>query len=195
MKNKPKLILASASPNRLELLTRAGIAPDAVHPADIDETIQKGESAKQLVLRLCKTKAQTIAAQHPNAYILAADTTVSVGRRILEKPIDADDERKFMNLLSGRRHRVWGGICVITPDGKCITRAIQTTVAFKRLSAQEMDAYIASGEWQGKAGGYAIQGMAGAFVTFINGSYSNIVGISLYDTMVMLNGNGFDQHV
>lgn len=192
MKNKPALILASASPNRLELLTRAGITPDAVAPADIDEKLLKGETAKQLVLRLAKTKAQTIAALHPDAYILAADTTVSVGRRILEKPVDANDERKFLELLSGRRHRVWGGIAVATPTGKIITRTVQTSVQFKRLSARDIDTYIASGEWQGKAGGYGIQGLAGTFVTFINGSYSNIVGLSLYDTMVMLNGNGLD---
>lgn len=191
MKNKPPLILASASTNRLELLTRSGIKPDSIANANIDETRLKGESAKQLVLRLAQAKAATVAATQPNAFILAADTTISVGRRILEKPENEAEARQFLELLSGRRHRVWGGIALITPEGKCITRAICTSVAFKRLSASEITNYLASNEWQNKAGGYGIQGLAGCFVTLINGSYSNIVGISLYDTMVMLNGNGY----
>lgn len=191
MKNKPPLILASASANRLELLTRSSIKPDSIANANIDEIRLKGESAKQLVLRLAQAKAATVAATQPNAFILAADTTISVGRRILEKPENEAEARQFLELLSGRRHRVWGGIALITPEGKCITRAICTSVAFKRLSASEITNYLASNEWQNKAGGYGIQGLAGCFVTLINGSYSNIVGISLYDTMVMLNGNGY----
>lgn len=190
MKNNPKLILASASPRRLELLAQIGIAPD-VYPADIDETRLKDETARALVLRLAEGKARAIAATHPGQFILAADTTVTVGRRILEKPADEAEVRKFLELLSGRRHRVLGGIAVMTPDGKLITRAVSTVVAFKRLTKDEIDGYVASGQWRGKAGGYGIQEKAGAFVTFINGSYSNIVGLSLYDTMVILNGNGF----
>jgi len=184
------LILASASPNRLELLAQIGIIPE-VHPADIDETPLKDETAKQMVLRLAEAKARAIAPAHPGSFILAADTTVVVGRRIIGKAADESEQRKFMELLSGRRHRVWGGIAVITPAGKCVTRTVCTTVAFKRFTKSDIDTYIASGQWRGKAGGYGIQGAGGAFVTFINGSYSNIVGLSLYDTMVMLNNNGY----
>ncbi|HEY8964712.1 MAG TPA: nucleoside triphosphate pyrophosphatase, partial [Alphaproteobacteria bacterium] len=170
-----KLILASASPRRLELLAQLGITPD-VHPADIDETPLKNETAKAMVLRLAEAKARAIVPAHPDEFILAADTTVLVGRRILGKAENETEQRKFMEMLSGRRHRVWGGICVITPEGKVITRAVCTTVTFKKLSPQEISDYIASGEWVGKAGGYGIQGKGGAFVRFINGSYSNIVG-------------------
>jgi len=186
-----KLILASASPNRLELLAQVGIVPE-VHPADIDETPLKNETARAMVLRLAEGKARAIAPSHPGCFILAADTTVSVGRRIIGKAENETEQRKFMELLSGRRHRVWGGICVITPEGKVITRAVCTIVAFKRFTEAEIAAYIATGQWRGKAGGYGIQGFGGAFVTFIGGSYSNIVGLSLYDTMIMLGGNGYD---
>lgn len=199
MKPKPPLILASASPNRLELLSRAGLVPSSIVPADIDETPQKGETAKQLVLRLARQKAERVSAQHPNAFIIAADSTIAVGRRILEKPEDETQARVFLELLSGRRHRVLGGIALAVPaqsgqSAKIISRAVQSVVAFKRLSNAEINAYIASGEWQGKAGGYAIQGKAGAYISFISGSYSNIVGLSLYDIMAMLNGNGFEAH-
>lgn len=186
-----KLILASASPRRLELLATQGIIPDAVIAADIDETPLKNEQAKAMVLRLSKAKAEAVAKNHADSFVLAADTTVAVGRRILGKPETEAEARKFLALLSGRNHRVWGGIALVTPQGKTITRAVCTTVKFKRLSKAETDAYIASGEWQGKAGGYGIQGKAGAFVVSNNGSYSNIVGLSIHDTMNILNGNGY----
>lgn len=188
------LILASASPRRVDLLAAQGIVPDAVIPADIDETPLKREPPKAMVLRLAKAKAEAIAKNHPDTFILAADTTVAVGRRILGKPENEAEAHAFLNLMSGRNHRVIGGIALITPQGKTITRAVETTVKFKHLSKTETDAYIASGEWQGKAGGYGIQGKAAAFVASINGSYTNIVGLSIYDTMNMLNGNGYISH-
>lgn len=188
---KSKLILASASPRRLELLAAQGIVPDAVIAADIDETPLKNEKAKAMVLRLAQAKAKAIAEKHPDSFVLAADTTVAVGRRILGKPENESEARAFLKLLSGRNHRVWGGIALATPQRKTVTRAVCTTVKFKHLSQREIDSYIASGEWQGKAGGYGIQGRAGAFVASNNGSYTNIVGLSIYDTMNILNGNGY----
>lgn len=186
-----QLILASASPRRVEILATQGITPSAIVAADIDETPLKGEQAKPMVLRLAKAKAEAVAKQHPDAFILAADTTVAVGRRILGKPENDTQARAFLKLMSGRNHRVWGGIALITPQGKCILRAVCTTLKFKHLSQAEIDAYIASGEWHGKAGGYGIQGKAAAFVAHINGSYTNIVGLSIFDTMNLLHGNNF----
>ncbi|MBU6235776.1 MAG: septum formation protein Maf [Alphaproteobacteria bacterium] len=188
---KNNLILASASPRRVDLLAAQGIIPSAIIPADIDETPVKNETPKAMVLRLAKAKALAVAANHKGSFVLAADTTVAVGRRILGKPENEAEARHFLSLMSGRNHRVWGGIALVTPSGKCITRAVETTVKFKHLSQAETDAYVASAEWQGKAGGYGIQGKAAAFVASINGSYSNIVGLSIYDTMNMLRGNGF----
>lgn len=188
---KNKLILASASPRRAELLAQVGIIPDAVIPADIDETPLKGEGPKALVLRLARLKGEAIAQKNPGAYIISADTIVVSGKRILGKPHDAQEAGAFLQRLSGRKHRVWGGIAVTTPEGRTITRAVCTIVDFKRLSHEEHAAYLASGEWAGKAGAYGIQGKAGAFVASVNGSYSNIVGLSLYDAMNMLNGAGF----
>lgn len=188
---KNKLILASASPRRLDLLAAQGITPDAVVPADIDETPLKNEQPKTMVLRLAKAKAAAVAKNHAGSFVLAADTTVALGRRILGKPENESEARKFLELMSGRNHRVYGGIAVVTPAGKMVARVVETTVKFKHLSKSEMDAYIASGEWQGKAGGYGIQGKAAAFVASINGSYTNIVGLSIYDTMNILNGNGY----
>lgn len=189
---KNKLVLASASPRRVELLAQLGIVPDAIHPTDIDETPIKGETPKDMVLRLAIAKAQASAAVHAGAFVLAADTTVALGRRIIGKADDAAHAREILSLLSGRSHRVWGGIALVTPQGKCISRAVCTRVVFKRLSIAELDGYIASGEWQGKAGAYGIQGRAGGFVLSNNGSYGNIVGLSLCDTLAMLNGNGYD---
>ncbi len=190
MKNKP-LILASASPRRRDLLAQAGITPDQVIAADIDETPLKKELPRALVERLARAKAQAIAAQHEGAYILAADTVVALGRRILGKPADADEARRFLELMSGRRHRVMGGMTLISPDGTIRSRVVETTVRFKALSPAELEDYIAAGEWEGKAGAYGIQGRAEAFVKFIRGSYSNVVGLSLYDTMQLLNGTGY----
>ena len=188
---KSKLILASASPRRVELLKQIGIVPDAISPADIDETPLKGEHPRELAARLALGKAQAIAAQDPSAFVLAADTVVGAGRRILDKAEDADYARMCLERLSGRRHHVYGGIAVITPEGKAITRLVDTAVKFKVLSNGEIDRYIESGEWDGKAGGYAIQGLAASYITFLGGSYSNVVGLSLYDTTQMLNGAGF----
>lgn len=193
MRSKPSLILASASPRRLSLLEQIGITPDHVLPADIDETPRDKEHPRTLALRLAEEKAAKIREAHTDSYILAADTVVAAGRRALLKTETPEDTRACLELLSGRRHKVYGGIALITPEGKISSRVVTTTVQLKRLSAAEMDAYLASGEWQGIAGGYAIQGRAAAFIKFLQGSYSNVVGLSLYDTMNMLTGCGFIQ--
>ncbi len=190
---KSKLILASASPRRLQLLAQIGIEPDQVIPADINETPLKNEKPKDLALRLSIQKAQAIAvhAENKDSFILAADTVVASGRRLLDKPDDLAQARDYLNFLSGRRHKIFGGIALITPDGKIISRCVITTVQFKRLTNQEIEDYLATGQWEGAAGGYSIQGRAAAYVKNMQGSYSNVVGLSLYDTMNMLRGNGF----
>ncbi|MBI3446230.1 MAG: septum formation protein Maf [Magnetospirillum sp.] len=185
------LVLASASPRRLDLLRQIGIQPDAVDPAHIDETPLAGELPVPHARRLAEEKARAVLARHPGSYILAADTVVSCGRRILPKAEDEATARKCLELLSGRRHRVVGGICLMTPDGRIGRREVTTTVTFKRLSPGEAAAYLASGEWDGKAGGYAIQGLAARYVRDIQGSYSNIVGLALFETAQMLDGLGF----
>ncbi len=185
------LILASASPRRVQLLEQVGIKPDQIIPADIDETPQKNEPPRDLAQRLAIGKAQAIAEQHKDAYILAADTVVGCGSMILDKAEDEAYARMCLNKLSGRRHHVYGGIALITPDGKLIKRLVDTVVQFKSLTPSEIETYIKSGEWDGKAGGYAIQGMAERYIKFIRGSYSNVVGLSLYDTMQILTGVGF----
>lgn len=190
MKNKIPLILASASPRRVDLLKEVGITPDRIIPADIDETKLKGEKPGELVIRLAVAKARHVAAQHPGHAVLAADTTVAVGRRIMEKPVDETEARQFLELMSGRRHTVYGGICLITPDGAERTRLCQSAVKFKNLSHEEIRYYLQSREWDGKAGGYAIQGIAAGFVSFLSGSHSNVVGLSLYDTIHLLAGCG-----
>lgn len=185
------LILASASPRRLDLLKQIGVVPDQVIPADIDETPRKTELPRDYVLRMALEKAQAVLLRAHGSYILSADTVVACGRRILPKTETGESVRECLELLSGRRHRVLNGIALISPDGKAKTRVTETIVQFKGLSPSEIDAYIESGEWQGKAGGYAIQGRAAVFVKFIGGSYSTVVGLSLYDTMQMLKGSGF----
>jgi septum formation protein len=187
----PVLILASASPRRLDLLRQVGLAPHAVDPAEIDESARKGETPAQLALRLAEEKAAAAAARHAGAYVLAADTVVACGRRVLPKPDDEGAARRCLALLSGRRHRVHGGIAVAAPDGRIVARRIETAVAFKRLTSQEIDAYIAGGEWRGKAGGYAIQGKAALFVRAIIGSYTNVVGLPLFETANLLRGLGY----
>ena len=187
----PRLILASASPRRLELLKQIGIAPDAVDPADIDEAQHRGELPLPLAKRLAMAKALEVARRHPGAFVLAADTVVACGRRALPKPEDEAAARKCLDLLSGRRHRVLGGVAVVAPDGRRALRVVDTAVTFKRLTEGELRAYLKSGEWLGKAGGYAIQGRAARFVRAINGSYSNVVGLPLYETAEMLQGLGF----
>jgi septum formation protein len=188
---KNKLILASSSPRRVELLAMAGVKPDAIIPADIDETPLKGELPRDLAVRLARGKAGKIASKNPGAIVLGADTVVACGRRDLGKPEDAKDARRMLEQLSGRRHKVFGGLCVIGSDGKTQTRVCETTVSFTRLSSSDIDAYIESQEWDGKAGGYAIQGLAARFVKFISGSHSNIVGLSVYDALRMLDSAGY----
>lgn len=185
------LILASASPRRVDLLKQIGITPGSIIPADIDETPLKGELPGKLAERLAREKAAAIHGKHPGNFILAADSVVAIGRRILPKTEKAEEAQDCLTKLSGRRHHVYTGVCLITPEGKNITRLSDTVVQFKNLSHAELATYLASGEWQGVAGGYAIQGYAGAFVKFIRGSYSNVVGLPLYDTMNILRGSGF----
>lgn len=187
-----KLILASASPRRLDLLRQVGIEPDHVVPADLDETPLKAETPDRHASRLAAEKARAVAALHPGTFVLAADTVVGCGRRILPKAEDEATARRCLDLISGRRHRVLGGIALIAPDGRMAARLVESAVVFKRLSAQETDAYIASGEWHGKAGGYAIQGRAAAYIRFMSGSYSNVVGLSLYDVHQLLAGFGWE---
>lgn len=186
-----RLVLASASPRRLALLRQVGIVPDAVDPAEIDETPRPRERPARLAERLAGAKAAAVGARHPGAWVLAADTVVACGHRVLPKPDRPDEARACLALLSGRRHRVHGGICLLDPDGKPHLRRVDTVVAFKRLQRHEIDAYLASGEWQGKAGGYAIQGLAARFVRSVNGSYSNVVGLALFETCSLLEGSGF----
>ena len=186
----PRFILASASPRRLELLARIGVVPDETAPMDVDETPGKGELPRRHAARLAEAKARTGAARYPGCLVLGADTVVGVGRRILPKTEDAESAGRCLDLLSGRRHRVYGGVCLIAPDGAARTRLVETAVTFKRLSAVERAAYLASGEWAGKAGGYAIQGLAEALVAKISGSYSNVVGLPLHETAKLLAAHG-----
>lgn len=194
------LVLASGSPRRIELLQQAGIEPDRILPADIDETPQRSEHPRSLAKRLSKEKAEKAAASmrreagHQPAYVLAADTVVAVGRRILPKAATIDDATNCLQLLSGRSHRVYSGVCLITPSGKLRQRLVETRVRFKRLPRAEIERYIASGEWRGKAGGYAVQGLAGAFVVKLVGSYTNVVGLPLYETTALLAGEGYRAH-
>ena len=190
MKNKTNIILASSSPRRLSLLNQVGIEPKEVIPADIDETPLTTELPKEHALRLAIEKAQTIKslADNKDMLILAADTVVACGRRILPKPLDRKEAKECLALLSGRRHRVYGGIALIDLQGQLHSRLSMTIVSFKRLSTRDIEGYLDSNEWEGKAGGYAIQGYAESFIKFIRGSYSNVVGLSLYDTISLING-------
>ncbi|MSP21093.1 MAG: septum formation protein Maf [Alphaproteobacteria bacterium] len=188
-----RLVLASASPRRLELLRQIGIVPDAVDPAAIDESPRKAEVPHELAARLALAKAHAAAARHPDAIVLAADTTVGVGRRNLPKAEDEATARKCLELMSGRRHRVHTGVTVIA-GGRVRSRLVSTTVSVKRLTPDEIAAYLASGEWDGKAGGYAIQGRFAALVKSINGSYSNVVGLPLYETATLLESASLAVH-
>lgn len=192
MSRSPRLILGSASPRRRDLLAQIGIVSDAITPADIDETPLKGELPRPYVERLARQKcaALTDAGGLDGALILTADTVVSAGRRILGKPADRDEARAFLTLLSGRRHRVTTSVC-IQGSGQTRQRTVETRVKLKRLSPTEIDAYLATGEWQGKAGGYAIQGAAAAFVPEVFGSYTNVVGLPLVETANLLTGLGY----
>ena len=187
---RPPLVLASASPRRRALLEQIGYAPDAVEPAALDESVLPGERPEAHAARLARAKAEAVAARHPGAFVLGADTVVACGRRILEKAESEEGARRCLSLLSGRRHRVCGGVAVIGPAGRAVSRLVRTAVAFKRLSDEEIAAYLAGGEWRGKAGGYAIQGRAAAFVRFVGGSYSNVVGLPLHETYGLLVGLG-----
>lgn len=189
MKNNHRLILASASPRRVDLLKQVGIIPDAIMPADIDETPLKNELPRDLALRLAIGKASAI--KEPGAFILAADAVVAVGRRILPKAETEQEAYECLNLMSGRRHVVYNGIAVIAPDGTLRSRTCSTTVKFARLTAGDIESYVQSGEWQGKAGGYGIQGRAAQYISWISGSYSTVVGLSLYDTIQILKGSGY----
>jgi septum formation protein len=186
-----RLVLASASPRRLDLLRQIGLEPDAVAAADVDETPLKTESPRQLALRLAAAKAARVAGLEPDAFVLGADTVVAVGRRVLPKVEGEAEGRACLGLLSGRAHRVLTGVAVIAPDGRCVQRLSESRVHFKRLSPAEIDGYLASGEGLGKAGGYAIQGRAGALVIELQGSYSGVVGLPLYETACLLQGVGF----
>ncbi len=185
------LVLASASPRRLELLRRIGIEPDRIAPTEIDETPRAGELPRNLAARLAGEKCAAAAKRFPECHVLAADTVVACGRRVLGKAQDAEEARRFLTLLSGRRHRVWGGIAVRAPDGRRASRTVLTHVAFKRLEAREVESYLACGEWRDKAGAYGIQGRAGAFVRTITGSYPNVVGLALYEARSLLAGLGY----
>ena len=195
MNEKPnqRLILASASPRRLDLLRQIGVFPDKIIPADIDEAITKSDTPRSLALRLAKSKVVKVSYNYEGYFVLGADTVVSVGSRILSKPINSEQARDFLKLLSGRRSRVFGGVALLSPSHEMRHRVVETMVKFKRLSEQEINYYIASGEWEGKAGSYAIQGIASKFIPSINGSYSNIVGLPLYETAQLMFGLGFNK--
>ena len=184
----PPIILASSSPRRKMLLEQIGVSIEDILPADIDESPLKAELPRQLAGRLAAEKARHVAASCPGKIILAADTVVAAGRRLYGKPENADEARTFLTALSGRRHDVYGGITVILPNGKEISRVVQTVVKVKSLSKQEIEAYLKTGDWEGKAGAYAIQGPFSAHVKGIIGSYTNIVGLCTYHTRQMLSG-------
>lgn len=182
------LVLASASPRRLELLRQAGVEPDRVVHADLDETPAQGETPRRLATRLARQKAA--AAHAAGQFTLAADTVVAVGRRILPKAETAEEARWCLQLLSGRAHRVFTGVAVTAPDGRTAARLSETRLQFKRLTQAEIAAYVDSGEWRGKAGGYGVQGRAAAFVVALSGSYTGVVGLPLYETLCLLEGLG-----
>ncbi|MDQ6437566.1 Maf-like protein [Mesorhizobium sp. LHD-90] len=195
-----KLVLASGSPRRIELLQQAGIEPDRIFPADVDETPERAEHPRSLAKRLSRAKAEKAFgvlkddAEFGGTFVLAADTVVAVGRRILPKAEMTEDASNCLKLLSGRAHRVYSGVCLITPAGKVRQRLVETRVRFKRFSQEDIESYLASGEWRGKAGAYAVQGLAGSFVVKMVGSYTNVVGLPLYETVGLLAADGFNVH-
>jgi len=186
---RPALILASASPRRRELLIQIGAPADRIAPTDIDETAQPGETPRALALRLAQGKLA--AAQHPGCFVLASDTVVGVGRRILPKTETREEAEACLKLMSGRNHRVYTGVAARGPDGREASRVVETRVAMKRLDAGEIAAYLDSGEWKGKAGGYGIQGRAGAYIENLIGSYTGVVGLPVYETRQLLVGLGY----
>ena len=190
MAAKPPLVLASASPRRLDLLARIGVVPDAVLPTNTDETPRKGEVPRRLAARLAAAKAAAVSAP-PSALVLAADTVVGLGRRVLPKADTEEEARRCLEMLSGRRHQVATGVALRLPDGRLRQRLVLTAVAFQRLTAAQIEDYVSRGEWRGKAGGYAIQGRAECFVRFLSGSHSNVVGLPLFETAQLLRGAGW----
>jgi septum formation protein len=188
---QPSLVLASASPRRLDLLTQVGVEPDRIDPADIDETPLRDETPRRHALRLASAKAAVVAQRARGDFVLAADTVVAVGRRILPKAETEDQARKCLALLSGRNHKVLTAIAVVAPDGRMASRLVETRVQVKVLSDAERAAYLAGGEWRGKAGGYAVQGVAGGFIIDLHGSYTGVVGLPLYETLNLLRGLGW----
>lgn len=197
MIGRPKLVLASGSPRRVTLINQAGIEPDALRPTDIDETPKRGELPRACANRLARAKADAaltlinVDEELRGAYILSADTVVAVGRRILPKADLLDEAAQCLRLLSGRNHRVHTAVCLVTPSGAFRQRLVETKVRFKRLNDEDIEAYLASGEWRGKAGAYAAQGIAGSFIVKLVGSYSNVVGLPLYETTALLLGEGY----
>ena len=191
MGDSPKFILASQSPRRLSLLAQIGVTPDAVSPADINEDPIEGEIPRDHALRLAQEKAAKVAGDNPDNVILAADTVVGVGRRILPKAETLDQAKYCLNLLSGRGHRVFTAVALIKADGDMTSRVVETRLTMKRLSSVELKSYLDSGEWEGKAGGYGIQGMAEAYISKLIGSYSNVVGLPLFETRNLLQGAGY----
>ena len=200
MLGRPKLVLASGSPRRLALLNQAGIEPDALRPADVDETPKRGELPRACANRLARAKADAALKSIQldddlrGSYLIAADTVVAVGRRILPKAELVDEASQCLRLLSGRNHRVYTAVCLVTPKESFRQRLIETRVRFKRLSEEDISGYLGSGEWRGKAGGYAAQGLAGSFIVKIVGSYTNVVGLPLYETASLLSGEGYPIH-
>lgn len=198
---KPSLVLASASPRRLALLEQAGIRPDALLPTDIDETPKKNERPRDLARRLAREKAEaafTVTKNRPEltgSFIISADTVVALGRRILPKPEVVDEAAECLRLLSGRAHRVYTGVTLVTPKGGFRERLVETRLRFKQLSSQDIERYLASGEWRGKAGGYAAQGIAGSFILKLVGSHTGVVGLPLYETLALLGGEGYPIHM
>lgn len=190
--NQSSLVLASASPRRLQLLAQIGIVPDIIDSADIAEHVLRGEQPAALATRLASEKLEVVRGRHESSFVLAADTVVACGRRHLGKPEDEREARRFLALLSGRRHQVHTAVAVGAPSGKVSARLVTTVVKFKRLSAPEIDRYISGGEWSDKAGGYGIQGEAAQFIPWIRGSYSNVVGLPLSETSALLRGLGHD---
>lgn len=198
---RPRLVLASASPRRLALLEQAGLKPDALLPTDLDETPRKNERPRDLARRLAREKAEAALAavrrtpELEGAFIVAADTVVALGRRILPKPEVVEEAAECLRLLSGRAHRVYTGVAMVTPRGAVRERLVETRLRFKRLSDTDLESYLASGEWRGKAGGYAAQGLAGSFILKIVGSHSSVVGLPLYETCALLEGEGYPVHL
>lgn len=198
---RPRLVLASASPRRLALLDQAGIKADSLLPTDIDETPKKNERPRDLARRLAREKAEAayvVTGNQPeltSSYIIAADTVVALGRRVLPKPEIVDEAAECLRLLSGRAHRVYTAVTLVTPKGAFRERLVETRIRFKRLSSEDIETYLASGEWRGKAGGYAAQGIAGSFIVKLVGSHSAVVGLPLYETLSLLGGEGYPVHM